>query len=74
MLSIAGRFADIITLNPPVAPDGNSIAMAGATAEATDQQIAWIREAARDRFSQIENGERAASRSKDCVFLSVSGH
>jgi probable F420-dependent oxidoreductase len=27
MLSIAGRFADIITLNPPVAPGGNSIDM-----------------------------------------------
>ena len=56
MLSIAGRFADIITLNPPVAPDGNSIDMAQATAEATAQQIAWIREAAGDRFSQIEIG------------------
>jgi probable F420-dependent oxidoreductase len=56
MLSIAGRFADIITLNPPVAPDGNSIDMAEATAEATAQQIAWIREAAGDRFAQIEIG------------------
>jgi probable F420-dependent oxidoreductase len=56
MLSIAGSFADIITLNPPVAPDGNSIDMAEATAEATAQQIAWIREAAGDRFAQIELG------------------
>ena len=56
MLSIAGRFADIITLNPPVALDGNSIDMAEATAEATAQQIAWIREAAGDRFAQIEIG------------------
>ena len=56
MLSIAGRFADSITLNPPVAPDGNSIDMAEATADATTQQIAWIREAAGDRFSQIEIG------------------
>jgi len=56
MLSIAGRFADIITLNPPVAPDGNSIDMAQATVDATTQQIAWIREAAGDRFSQIEIG------------------
>jgi len=38
MLSIGCRFADIITLNPPVAPDGNSIDMAEATAEATAQQ------------------------------------
>lgn len=56
MLSIAGRFADIITLNPPVAPDGNSLDMAEATADATTQQIAWIREAAGDRFAQIELG------------------
>jgi len=56
MLSIAGRFADIISLNPPVALDGHSIDMAAATAEATAQQIAWIREAAGDRFAQIEIG------------------
>jgi len=56
MLSIAGSFADIITLNPRVAPDGNSIDMADATAEATAQQIDWIREAAGDRYSQIEIG------------------
>ena len=56
MLSIAGRVASIITLNPPVAPDGNSIDMAEATADATTQQIAWIREAAGDRFAQLEIG------------------
>ncbi|HLZ59285.1 MAG TPA: TIGR03621 family F420-dependent LLM class oxidoreductase [Ktedonosporobacter sp.] len=56
MLSIAGRVADIITLNPPVALDGNSLDMAEATADATTQQIAWIREAAGDRFAQIEMG------------------
>ena len=56
MLSIAGRCADIITLNPPVAPDGNSIDMVDATAEATAQQIAWIQGTAGDRFSQIEIG------------------
>jgi probable F420-dependent oxidoreductase len=56
MLSLAGRVASIITLNPPVAPDGNSLDMAQATAEATAQQIAWIREAAGDRFAHIEIG------------------
>ena len=56
MLSIAGRVASIITLNPPVAPDGNSIDMAQATVDATTQQIAWIRQAAGDRFAQIELG------------------
>jgi alkanesulfonate monooxygenase SsuD/methylene tetrahydromethanopterin reductase-like flavin-dependent oxidoreductase (luciferase family) len=56
MLSIAAREADIIMLNPRVATDGNSIDMADATAEATAQQIAWIREAAGDRFDAIELG------------------
>jgi alkanesulfonate monooxygenase SsuD/methylene tetrahydromethanopterin reductase-like flavin-dependent oxidoreductase (luciferase family) len=56
MLSIAAHEADIITLNPRVAPDGNSIDMADATAEATAQQIAWIREAAPDRFARLEIG------------------
>jgi probable F420-dependent oxidoreductase len=56
MLSMAGREASIITLNPPVAPDGNSIDMAEATAEATAQQITWIREAAGDRFARLELG------------------
>jgi len=60
MLSIAGRVASIITLNPPVAPDGNSIDMAEATADATAQQIAWIREAAGDRFAHIEIDATAA--------------
>ena len=56
MLSMAGREASIITLNPPVAPDGNSIDMVEATAEATAQQITWIREAAGDRFARLELG------------------
>jgi probable F420-dependent oxidoreductase len=56
MLSIAGREASIIMLNPRVAQDGNSIDMDDATTKATAQQIAWIREAAGDRFDQIEIG------------------
>lgn len=53
-LSIAGREADIVTINPRVLPDGNSIDMQDATATATEQKIAWIREAAGDRFAEIE--------------------
>lgn len=56
MLSLAAREANSIALNPRVAPDGNSIDMADATVEATAQQIAWIREAAGDRFAEIELG------------------
>src|SRR5579862_5118361 len=37
---VGNHWADIITLNPSVAPDGNSIDMDDATASATAQQIA----------------------------------
>jgi probable F420-dependent oxidoreductase len=53
-LSIAGREADIVTINPKVLPDGNNIDMQDATLSATYQKIAWIREAAGDRFDEIE--------------------
>lgn len=55
MLSIAARHADIVGINPSlhageVGPD----AAADATAEATDRKVAWVREAAGDRFGDIE--------------------
>lgn len=53
-LSIAGREANIVTINPKVLPDGNNIDMQDATLSATFQKIAWIREAAGDRFDEIE--------------------
>jgi probable F420-dependent oxidoreductase len=53
MLSIAAREADIISLNPRVRPDGNSLDMQDASAEATAQKIDWIRQAAGERFDQI---------------------
>ncbi len=53
-LSIAGREADIVTINPKVLPDGNNIDMQDATSTGTHQKIAWIREAAGDRFDEIE--------------------
>jgi probable F420-dependent oxidoreductase len=53
-LSIAGREADIVTINPRVLPDGNNVDMQDATTEATFQKIAWISEAAGDRFDEIE--------------------
>ncbi|MBV9230461.1 MAG: TIGR03621 family F420-dependent LLM class oxidoreductase [Chloroflexi bacterium] len=56
MLSLAAREADIINLNPRVSPDGNSMDMQDASAGATAQKIAWIREAAGERFTQIELG------------------
>jgi alkanesulfonate monooxygenase SsuD/methylene tetrahydromethanopterin reductase-like flavin-dependent oxidoreductase (luciferase family) len=53
-LSIAGREADIVTINPKVLPDGNNVDMLDATAAATTQKIEWIREAAGNRFDEIE--------------------
>ncbi|MCU1370230.1 MAG: hypothetical protein JWO77_1424 [Ilumatobacteraceae bacterium] len=55
ILEVAGRHADIIGLNPKL-PNGVIDASAGpdATAAATDRKIGWIRDAAGDRFDQIE--------------------
>jgi probable F420-dependent oxidoreductase len=55
VLEVAGRHADIVGLNPKL-PNGVIDASAGpdATAAATDRKIAWVREAAGDRFNQIE--------------------
>ena len=55
MLSIAARQADIVGINPSlhageVGPD----AAADATAEATDRKLGWVRDAAGDRFDDIE--------------------
>jgi probable F420-dependent oxidoreductase len=55
VLEVAGRHADIVGLNPKL-PNGVIDASAGpdATAAATDRKIGWIRDAAGDRFDQIE--------------------
>lgn len=55
MLSLAGREGDIVGINPSlhageVGPD----AAADATAEATDRKLGWLKEAAGDRFADIE--------------------
>src|SRR5690606_27355753 len=52
---LAGRHAHIVGLNPKL-PNGVIDASAGpdATAEATEQKIGWIRDAAGERFDQIE--------------------
>lgn len=55
VLSLAGKYADIVGLNPTLKA-GVIDASAGpsATFEATQQKISWIREAAGDRFMDIE--------------------
>lgn len=55
VLTIAARSADIVGINVNLAAgviDGR--AGPNATVEATDQKIAWVRDAAGDRFDQIE--------------------
>ncbi|MFM7064358.1 MAG: TIGR03621 family F420-dependent LLM class oxidoreductase [Actinomycetes bacterium] len=54
VLSVAGRHADIVHLNPSL-PAGVIDERAGATATAasTDQKIAWVRAAAGDRFDSL---------------------
>ena len=53
ILSLAAREADIVSITTRALPDGTKDA-ADMTATATDRKIAWIREAAGERFKQIE--------------------
>lgn len=55
MLGVAAREADIIGVNPALASGAaDADAAADATADATDRKVDWIREAAGDRFDDIE--------------------
>lgn len=53
ILTLAGREADIVGVNPKTSPAG-AIDLTATTADAVDQQIAWIREAAGPRFAGLE--------------------
>ena len=55
VLELAGRHAHIVGLNPTLA-NGliDPAAGASATAEAPDTKIGWVRDAAGDRFDEIE--------------------
>lgn len=55
MLGLAGREADIVGILPRALPDGTiSAELSERTPEATAQKVAWIRDSAGDRFSEIE--------------------
>jgi probable F420-dependent oxidoreductase len=55
MLSLAAREADIVGLNANMAAGViDERAGASATVEATDEKLGWIRDAAGDRFEDIE--------------------
>lgn len=53
ILAIAGRYADIVGLNHRATAAGD-IDASDITAEATAQKVAWVREAAGERFREIE--------------------
>ncbi len=55
MLSLAGRHADIVGINPTIASGAvDADAAKNGTAEETDRKIAWVREAAGDRYPNVE--------------------
>jgi probable F420-dependent oxidoreductase len=55
MLTLAGRHADIVGINPTI-PNGEVDAEAArsGTAALTDQKLAWVRDAAGDRYDELE--------------------
>lgn len=55
MLEIAAREADIVGINPSLAPgEVNAEVGRDGTAERADRKLAWVREAAGDRFDDVE--------------------
>jgi len=55
VLSIAARQADIVGINPALTTGAvDASAAADATAAATDRKIGWVRDAAGDRFDDLE--------------------
>ena len=53
MLALAAREADIVSLNLKTTSDGG-LDFSSLTAEATQQKVGWVREAAGERFEQLE--------------------
>lgn len=55
LLTLAAQQADIVGINPQiVARSINPRSMATAAADVVDEKIAWVKEAAGDRFGEIE--------------------
>lgn len=54
MLSFAAREADTIGLLSSAKPDGSGFYLDDITAQATDDKVAWVREAAGERFPSLE--------------------
>jgi probable F420-dependent oxidoreductase len=53
ILAIAGRLADIISVSTPATADGR-VDLPKANRDIVDNKVRWIRDAAGDRFEQIE--------------------
>lgn len=56
LLSLAAREADIVGFLPRARPDGKGQNLTDATPEALDEKVAWVREAAGERFDELELG------------------
>lgn len=56
LLQVAAREADIVGFIPRARLDGEGQELTDATPEALDEKISWVREAAGERFSEIELG------------------
>jgi len=56
LLSLAAREADIVGFLPRARPDGKGQNLTDATPEALDEKISWVREAAGERFDDLELG------------------
>lgn len=54
LLSLAAREADIVSFAPRAKVDGSGLDRADITAAAVDDKVAWVREAAGDRFASLE--------------------
>ena len=56
LLSVAAREADIVGFIPKARADGRGQDLTDATPEALEQKITWVREAAGERFADLELG------------------
>lgn len=56
LLKLAAREADIVGFLPRARPDGKGQDFTDATAQALEEKVAWVREAAGARFDDLELG------------------
>ncbi len=67
ILSIAAREANIVGFGPRTRTDGSGLDVTDATAEATERKIAWVRQAAGERFNEIEVNDPTAKAEGLCL-------